>query len=74
LRNPLCRGIWPCLRDCGLIDYRAGGRQSFYTLSRPELVDLLRYAEQVLAATGEAVARCPVDSSPTIDTAAALTA
>jgi DNA-binding transcriptional ArsR family regulator len=48
-----------CLRDCGLIDYRAQGRQSFYALARPELLDLLRSAEQLLAATGEAVALCP---------------
>lgn len=49
-----------CLRDCGLIDYRVEGRQSFYSLTRPELLDLLRSAEQLLAATGEAVALCPV--------------
>ncbi|MEW2386232.1 metalloregulator ArsR/SmtB family transcription factor [Micromonospora sp. NPDC047707] len=48
-----------CLRDCRLIDYRVDGRQSFYALTRPELLDLLRSAEQVLAATGEAVALCP---------------
>lgn len=53
-----------CLRDCGLIDYRVEGRQSFYALTRPELLDLLRSAEQVLAATGEAVALCPVYGSP----------
>jgi len=49
-----------CLRDCGLIDFRVDGRQSFYALTRPELLDLLRSAEQVLAATGEAVALCPI--------------
>ena len=49
-----------CLRDCGLVDYRAEGRQSFYVLARPELLDLLRSAERVLAATGDAVALCPV--------------
>ncbi|MEU4479634.1 metalloregulator ArsR/SmtB family transcription factor [Micromonospora sp. NPDC023966] len=49
-----------CLRDCGLIDYRVEGRQSLYALTRPELLDLLRSAEQVLAATGDAVALCPV--------------
>lgn len=49
-----------CLRDCGLVDYRVDGRQSFYFLTRPELLDLLRSAEQLLAATGEAVALCPV--------------
>lgn len=49
-----------CLRDCRLVDYRVDGRQSFYFLTRPELLDLLRSAEQLLAATGEAVALCPV--------------
>ena len=49
-----------CLRDCGLVDFRVAGRQSFYTLTRPELADLLRAAEAVLAATGDAVALCPV--------------
>lgn len=49
-----------CLRDCGLVDYRADGRQSFYSLTRPELMDLLVSAEQLLAATGHAVTLCPV--------------
>ncbi|MEE6258236.1 ArsR/SmtB family transcription factor [Plantactinospora sonchi] len=53
-----------CLRDCGLIDYRVDGRQSFYALTRPELLDLLRSAEQLLAVTGEAVALCPVYGTP----------
>ncbi|MBG0561373.1 ArsR/SmtB family transcription factor [Actinoplanes aureus] len=48
-----------CLRDCGLVDYRAEGRQSFYALTRPELLDLLAAAEGLLAATGAAVALCP---------------
>jgi ArsR family transcriptional regulator len=48
-----------CLRDCGLVGYRMAGRQSFYSLTRPELMDLLRAAEGVLAATGSAVALCP---------------
>jgi DNA-binding transcriptional ArsR family regulator len=49
-----------CLRDCRLVDYRVEGRQSFYFVARPELLDLLRSAEALLAATGEAVALCPV--------------
>jgi DNA-binding transcriptional ArsR family regulator len=49
-----------CLRDCQLVDYRAEGRQSFYFVSRPELLDLLRSAEDLLSATGEALALCPV--------------
>ena len=49
-----------CLRGCRLVDFRAEGRQSFYSVARPELLDLLRAAEGLLAATGEAVALCPV--------------
>lgn len=49
-----------CLRDCGLVDYRTQGRQSFYTLTRPELMDLLQAAEGVLTATGSTVALCPI--------------
>lgn len=48
-----------CLRDCGLVDGRPQGRQVFYTLARPELLDLFAAAEQLLAATGSAVALCP---------------
>lgn len=53
-----------CLRDCQLVDFRADGRQSFYFVARPELLDLLRSAEAVLEATGEAVALCPVYGDP----------
>ncbi|MBB6171723.1 DNA-binding transcriptional ArsR family regulator [Nocardiopsis mwathae] len=49
-----------CLRDCGLVDFRPEGRQSFYHFDRPELLDLLRSAERLLAATGDAVVLCPV--------------
>jgi DNA-binding transcriptional ArsR family regulator len=49
-----------CLRDCRLVDYRSEGRQSFYRLTQPDLIDLLAAAETLLAATGEAVALCPV--------------
>lgn len=60
-----------CLRGCQLVDFRAEGRQSFYFVVRPELLDLLRSAEQVLAATGEAVALCPTYGTPTPAVAAA---
>ena len=55
-----------CLRDCRLVDFRTEGRQSFYSLSRPELIDLLRSAESLLARTGEAVALCPVYGGPAV--------
>lgn len=48
-----------CLRDCGLVEGRSQGRQVFYSLTRPELMDLLASAETLLAATGNAVALCP---------------
>jgi ArsR family transcriptional regulator len=48
-----------CLRDCGLVVGRPEGRQVFYALTRPELLDLLASAERLLAATGNAVALCP---------------
>ncbi|MFI7611512.1 hypothetical protein ACIBP6_09875 [Nonomuraea terrae] len=43
-----------CLRD-----HRAEGRQSFRSLTRPELMDLLASAEHLPAATGHAVPPCP---------------
>jgi len=48
-----------CLRECGLVEGRPQGRQMFYSLARPELLDMLASAEQLLAATGSAVALCP---------------
>ncbi|WP_174266896.1 ArsR/SmtB family transcription factor [Mycolicibacterium sediminis] len=62
-----------CLRDCGLVVGRPEGRQMFYSLTRPELMDLLASAETLLAATGSTVALCPTYGTParmgaTIDT------
>ncbi|MCW2133434.1 MULTISPECIES: ArsR/SmtB family transcription factor [Crystallibacter] len=48
-----------CLRDCGLVDGRAQGRSVYYSLTRPELMDMLAHAEVLLAATGNAVSLCP---------------
>src|SRR5690349_6983329 len=48
-----------CLRDCGLVDGRPVGRQMLYRLTRPELLTVLTAAEELLAATGSAVALCP---------------
>jgi ArsR family transcriptional regulator, cadmium/lead-responsive transcriptional repressor len=49
-----------CLRECGLVAVRPVGRASVYRLAQPALADLLAAAETVLAATGNAVALCPV--------------
>ena len=56
-----------CLRDCGLVVGRPQGRQVFYSLTRPELLDLLASAETLLAATGNAVALCPNYGTETTD-------
>lgn len=47
-----------CLRDCGLVASDPVGRASLFRLSQPALVDLLACAENVLGATGQAVAIC----------------
>lgn len=52
-------GHLACLRDCHLITGRPQGRQMFYALTHPQLLDLLTAAEDLLAATGDAVALCP---------------
>ncbi|MCL8027169.1 ArsR/SmtB family transcription factor [Nocardioides bruguierae] len=42
-----------CLRDCGLVDSRAQGRASVFSLTHPDLVlALLGAADEVLDATG----------------------
>lgn len=52
-------GHLACLRDCGLIEGRAEGRQMFYSIAHPQLMELLGAAEQLLALTGDAVEFCP---------------
>ena len=49
-----------CLRDCGLVEGRPVGRQVFYSLTRPELLDLMAAAERLLQATGYQVDLCAV--------------
>lgn len=52
-------GHLACLKDCGLVLDRPGERrQVFYRLSGPEVVDLLRAAERLLAANGDAIDLC----------------
>ncbi len=53
-----------CLRECGLVSVEAVGRASVYSLAQPALLEVLAAAEQVLAATGNAVALCPAYGQP----------
>lgn len=52
-------GHLACLRDCGLVTARPEGRQMFYSLTHPQLLDLLASADALLALTGDAVVLCP---------------
>jgi DNA-binding transcriptional ArsR family regulator len=56
-----------CLRDCALVEGRVQGRQVFYSLARPELIDLLESAEALLEATGYQVDLCGVYGTETRD-------
>lgn len=57
-------GHLACLRDCGLVVARPQGRQMFYSLAHPQLLDLLSAAEALLALTGDAVRLCPNYGNP----------
>ena len=60
-------GHLACLADCGLVTSRPLGRQSFYRLTQPALLGVLAAAEQLLAATGSAVALCPKYGTETVE-------
>ena len=51
-------GHLACLKDCGLVVDRPQGRQTFYRIAAPEVVKLLRAAEEVLALSGHQIALC----------------
>ena len=49
-----------CLKGCGLVDSRAEGRSSIYSVSHPEATSaLLASAELLIELTGSGVTRCP---------------
>ena len=49
-----------CLLDCGIVTVRPQGRASMYSLAHQDAtMNLLAAAEQLLAATGDAVTLCP---------------
>ncbi len=59
-----------CLRGCGLVTARPEGRATVYTLNHAEaLMKLWVAAEQLLAATGDAVELCPNYGTATLPTA-----
>ncbi len=56
-----------CLRDCDLVTGRPEGRQVFYALVHPELLELLKAAAALLDATGQAVVLRPMVGGPPPD-------
>lgn len=49
-----------CLRDCGLVESRPAGRASVFWLTHPDpVLKVFAAAEELLAATGDAVVLCP---------------
>lgn len=57
--QPNVSGHLACLRECGLVTDRPGERrQVFYRLAGPDVTELLRAAERVLAANGNAIELC----------------
>jgi DNA-binding transcriptional ArsR family regulator len=57
--QPNASGHLACLKDCGLVSSRPEGRQVFYRISSPEVLELLAAAERVLAVNGHRVRLCP---------------
>lgn len=51
-------GHLSCLKDCGLVLDRPEGRQVFYRIARPEVLDVLRSAEALLSLNGSAIQLC----------------
>jgi len=48
-----------CLRECGLVEARAEGRQTFYRIASSEVVAVLKSAERLLAKVGHEIELCP---------------
>ena len=57
--QPNVSGHLACLKDCGLVADRPVARQVFYRIAVPQVLDVLREAEQLLATVGHAVELCP---------------
>ena len=57
-------GHLACLRDCGMVADRPEGRAVWYRLAQPEVLAVIRAAEQLLATTGQRVQLCPNYRTP----------
>jgi DNA-binding transcriptional ArsR family regulator len=57
--QPNVSGHLACLKECGLVIDRPQGRAVYYSLAGPELFDVLRSAETLLASVGHQIELCP---------------
>jgi ArsR family transcriptional regulator, cadmium/lead-responsive transcriptional repressor len=59
--QPNVSGHLSCLRECGLVADRPEGRAVWYRLATPEVFDVMRAAEGLLAQVGSKIELCPND-------------
>ena len=59
--QPNISGHLSCLKECGLVADRPEGRAVYYALAAPELVEVLRTTEQLLASVGHQIDLCSRD-------------
>ena len=57
-------GHLACLKDCGMVADRPEGRAVWYRIAEPQVIDVIRAAERLLACTGERVDLCPNYGAP----------
>lgn len=57
-------GHLACLKDCGMVTDRPEGRAVWYSIAHPDVVAVIRAAEQLLARTGTRVELCPNYRAP----------
>jgi ArsR family transcriptional regulator, cadmium/lead-responsive transcriptional repressor len=57
-------GHLACLKDCGMVTDRPEGRAVWYSIAEPEVIAVIRAAEDLLARTGQRVDLCPHDQAP----------
>lgn len=56
--QPNVSGHLACLKECGLVTDRPQGRAVYYALAAPQIVDVLRSAEELLASVGHQIDLC----------------
>jgi ArsR family transcriptional regulator, cadmium/lead-responsive transcriptional repressor len=52
-------GHLACLKDCGLVADRRAGRQVYYRIAAPEVLEMFAAAERLLAVHGWHIELCP---------------